>query len=327
MKRVTIKDIAAKAGVANSTVTNALNPNSRKISDEKRSEILRIVDEMNYHPMKSAQNLSNKNKKVVGFFMRQSKHFNDGLINQKLIYFLNQFAHDNNLELVTIILSHNEQTGFKEIQKAISEYNLTHIVIQGIDIDEYIMNSVVDLTVPKMLIEIPIVNETTKYISTDNFRAQYVLTQMIVEKYSPRKVLYLTGSQEAYVSIEREHGFIDAARKLKLDYDIVNGTFEREELYPIIKDIDFSQYDYIACGSDLIVAEIAKQCQILGLRNIVFSGFDGVDYLSYFEYDMYTVFQKIDLLSEKIIDMILEGEFKVELIDFEIISNKQIEQI
>lgn len=322
MKRVTIKDIALKAGVANSTVTNALNPNSKKISQEKREQILKIVEEMNYHPMKSAQNLSNKNKKVAGFFMRQSKHFNDGLINQKLIYFLNDFAHKMDLELITVILSHDEETGFKEIQKGIYEYNLTHIIIQGIDIDEYIINRVVDLNVPKLLIEIPIVNDTTKYISTDNFRAQYELTTRVIKENKCKNILYVTGSKQAYVSIERERGFIDAARRQKVQYDILEGTFERDDLAPIIEGIDFTKYDYVAAGSDLIIAAIAKHCQYQGLKDIVFSGFDGVDYLSYFEYNMYTVFQKIDLLSEKIINMVLEDEFKVELIDFDITSTK-----
>lgn len=322
MKRVTIKDIAVKAGVANSTVTNALNPDSKKISDVKRKEILKIVEEFNYHPMKSAQNLSNKNKKVVGFFMRQSKHFNDELINQKLIYYLNQYAHLYNLELVTIILSHDEEVGFKEIQKGVFEYNLTHIIIQGIDIDKHIINSLTDLNVPKILIEIPIVNESTKYICTDNFRAQSELTTKVITENGCRKVLYITGSETAYVSIERERGFTEAIQKLKVDYDIVTGTYNRDEILAKIEGVDLSAYDYIACASDLITATIAKHCQTLGIKDVVFSGFDGVDYLSYFDYKMYTVFQKIDLLSEKIIKMILEGEFKVELIDYDIISTK-----
>lgn len=322
MKRVTIKDIAKEAGVANSTVTNALNPASKKISEKKRQEILRIVEEMNYHPMKSAQNLSVKNKKVVGFFIRQSKHFSDGLINQKLIYFLNQYAHENDVELVTIILSHNEETGYKEIEKAIYEYNLTQIIIQGIDIDEFIINKVVDLNVSKILIEIPIVNENTKYISTDNFSAQYELTEKVVKENDVKKALYITGSKEAYVSIERERGFVDAARKLKLDYRVVDGSFDRDEILELTKDIDFSEYDYIACGSDLVVASIAKHCQSLNLKNIVFSGFDGVDYLSYFEFKMYTVFQQIDLLSEEIIKMIINDDIQTKLIGYKLLCTK-----
>ncbi len=318
MKRVTIKDIAVKAGVANSTVTNALNPESRKISEEKRQEILKIVEEMNYHPMKSAQNLSHKNKKVVGFIMRTSETFNDGLINQKLIYYLNKYAHDKNLELVTIIISHDEEVGYKEMEKAIYEYNLTHVIIQGLDIDDYIINQVVDLKVPKILIEIPIVNEMTKYISTDNFKAQVELTKKVVSENNVKKALYITGFEGAYVSVEREAGFKHAAQKLNLDYDLVVGTFDRDKIFEKIQDVDLSKYDYIACGSDLIVATIAKRCQELKLENIVFSGFDGVDYLLYFEYKMYTVFQKIDLLSKEIIDMIISDNYEVKLIDYDI---------
>lgn len=318
MKRVTIKDIAAKAGVANSTVTNALNPDSKKISEKKRAEILKIVEEMNYHPMKSAQNLSNKNKKVVGFLMRTSENFNDGLINQKYIYYLNKYAHERNLELVTIVLSHDEEQGYREIEKAIFEYNLSHIIIQGIDIDQVIESNISHLNIPKILIEIPIVNETTKYISTDNYKAQYELTETVIKENDINKVLYITGFKGAYVSIERERGFVAAAKKLKLDYDIVEGTFDHDKILPIIKDINLEQYDYIACGSDLIVATIADYCQRLGYEKIIFSGFDGVDYLNYFKYKMYTVHQLVGMLSTEIIDMIIEDKIETKLIDYRI---------
>lgn len=322
MKRVTIKDIAAKAGVANSTVTNALNPNSRKISEQKRAEILKIVDELNYHPMKSAQNLSNKNKKVVGFLMRTSENFNDGLINQKYIYYLNKYAHERDLELVTIVLSYNEEEGYREIQKAIFEYNLSHIILQGIDIDQVIGENITNLSIPKILIEIPIVNESTKYISTDNYKAQYELTETVI-KENPciKRVLYITGFKGAYVSIERQRGFVAAAKKHKLDFDVIEGTFDHDKILPIIKGIDLGGYDYIACGSDLIVATIANYCQRQGYDDIVFSGFDGVDYLNYFKYKMYTVHQQVGVLATKIIDMIIDDNIETKLIGYRIKSN------
>lgn len=321
MNRVTIKDIAAKAGVANSTVTNALNPESKKISDEKRAEILAIVDEMGYTPLRSAQSLSAKGKCVIGFFMRASSSFSDGLINQKLIYYLNKYAHQSNLEIVTIIISHNEELGYKEITKSLHEYEFSHLIIHGLDADEYIINQLATINIPKILIEVPIVNESTQYISTDNFRAQFELTKRVIAENDVNRILYLTGYRGAYVSIERENGFKAAMKQTNIEYDIIECSFEKPQILPIIEKIDFSQYDYVSCGSDIIAAESARFCHQSGLENIVFSGFDGVDYLSYFDYKIYTVYQKINELSQEIIDMAAEGTFQTKLVDFDIITN------
>jgi DNA-binding LacI/PurR family transcriptional regulator len=54
---VTLEDVAKKAGVSTKTVSRAVN-GEKGISEEKREEILRIVDEMNYVPHAQAQNLA-----------------------------------------------------------------------------------------------------------------------------------------------------------------------------------------------------------------------------------------------------------------------------
>jgi LacI family transcriptional regulator len=61
----TLKDIALKAGVNISTVSRALNKNS-DISESTRRAILRIAEEMEYHPNNAAQTLAGKASKLVG---------------------------------------------------------------------------------------------------------------------------------------------------------------------------------------------------------------------------------------------------------------------
>ena len=46
---VKIKDVAERAGVAKSTVSNALTGN-KYVSEELKQKILKICEEMNYHP-------------------------------------------------------------------------------------------------------------------------------------------------------------------------------------------------------------------------------------------------------------------------------------
>lgn len=320
MKKVTIKDIAQKAGVANSTVTNALNPNSKKISEEKRAEILQIVDELNYIPNKIAQNLSTKSSRRIGFFLRASDAFTRGIIDQKLIYYMNKFAHDEKVELITIITAYDQEKSFNEISQQIITYNLSHVIIQGLDNNLDILSKIVQLETPKILIELPVTNQTTTFISTDNYKAQYDLTTKVFSKHQIKKPLYITGTISAYVTSERIVGFKEACQKHNIIPIIIEGHFEKDKVEPIVEAIDFSHYDYVACSSDLIAAVVAKKCNYDNLNDIIISGFDGDDILSFFPHKTYTIDQNIEQLCYSIIEMVQNDKLTTKLLDYKIID-------
>ncbi|MCM1027194.1 MAG: LacI family transcriptional regulator [Roseburia sp.] len=66
MKKVTIKDVAREAGVAISTVSNALN-NSELVNEETKTRILRIAKEMNYAPNLSGRLLKSGKSRMLVF--------------------------------------------------------------------------------------------------------------------------------------------------------------------------------------------------------------------------------------------------------------------
>ncbi|WP_068778775.1 LacI family DNA-binding transcriptional regulator [Paenibacillus sp. GM2] len=63
-----IKDIAKKAGVSISTVSYALNGSS-KVTDETRSRILHVANELNYIPNAAARTLKKKESRILGVFL------------------------------------------------------------------------------------------------------------------------------------------------------------------------------------------------------------------------------------------------------------------
>lgn len=65
---VTIKDIAKRVGVAPSTVSRVVN-GSASISEETKSRILQVMEEMNYHPNSLARNLVNGSTFCIGLIM------------------------------------------------------------------------------------------------------------------------------------------------------------------------------------------------------------------------------------------------------------------
>jgi LacI family transcriptional regulator len=62
--RKTIYDIAEKAGVSIATVSRVMNKNEG-ISDKTRKKVLKVADELGYHPQAYAQGLARKEKNLI----------------------------------------------------------------------------------------------------------------------------------------------------------------------------------------------------------------------------------------------------------------------
>ena len=57
MESITIRDVAKKAGVSHTTISQVIN-NSGRISVETRKRIWKVIDELNYYPNDYTQKLS-----------------------------------------------------------------------------------------------------------------------------------------------------------------------------------------------------------------------------------------------------------------------------
>lgn len=79
MKSITISDVAKASGVSKSTISNYLNGNFERMSDETKSKIKNAVEDLGYTPSLSARRLSSKNhsKTVCLAIPRNISHIND----------------------------------------------------------------------------------------------------------------------------------------------------------------------------------------------------------------------------------------------------------
>ncbi len=70
---VTIKDVAERAGVAKSTVSNALTGN-KYVSEELKQKIRSICEEMNYYPSFYASKMSGDQSNIIALFLEESEN-------------------------------------------------------------------------------------------------------------------------------------------------------------------------------------------------------------------------------------------------------------
>lgn len=61
-----LKTIAQKAGVSTATVSNVINGNHRKVSQQTIDRVLKIIEENDYKPNATARSLASKKSRIIG---------------------------------------------------------------------------------------------------------------------------------------------------------------------------------------------------------------------------------------------------------------------
>lgn len=66
---ITIKEIALEAGVSAMTVSNVINHNFEKVSEETRRRVKAVIDKYHYSPNMSARSLSARNSRIIALLL------------------------------------------------------------------------------------------------------------------------------------------------------------------------------------------------------------------------------------------------------------------
>jgi len=176
MKRITIKDIARKLGIAYSTVSMAIN-DDENISQETKEKVQKAIVELGYRPNKAARSLvkgKTNNIAVVtpGFFSLYEMHIIRGM-EEKLIKSRKDFI------LYTGRYDYNETHNI--LKKILYEKNADAVIVVGVMLKEEMLEEYKKLNVPIVLIDS---NETENgyVINIDNYYTGKIAAEYFIKK-------------------------------------------------------------------------------------------------------------------------------------------------
>ncbi len=106
MKRITIADVAAQAGVSKSTVSHALS-GKRPISEDTRQRIFQVIDQLGYQPHPVAQRLAGQPSRTIGFVFPLYAPQISGLETKFIVGAANVI---NNADYAFLLLTHPQQS-------------------------------------------------------------------------------------------------------------------------------------------------------------------------------------------------------------------------
>src|SRR5512135_725902 len=128
-KRPTIEDVARLSGLSVSTISLVIN-NRGYVSDETRKKVLKIVEDLSYHPTRSARGLASKTSGNLGFILSED-HFSQAEPFYTRIFLGTEFEARNHNYYILLTTVGKTFHKTRSVPRFLLEQNVDGVIIAG----------------------------------------------------------------------------------------------------------------------------------------------------------------------------------------------------
>ena len=307
---VSIKEVAKHAGVAISTVSKVLNgyPN---ISEETKKKVQDAIKELNYIPNSIASALSSKQFGRVAVILDPKKQTQaiDQIFMQYLLGALDK-AKELNLEALTVFTSMLAGMSAEEITRYFLSQSVAGVIIYGLSREDKVFQKLIDdRQFSCVVIDAPVINERTTCVGIDHEQAQYDVAKKTILGDNCKRVLYIAGKKDGYVTKQRLNGMKRLAQELSLSMLVRPGNFSELAARNITMKYAKNK-DVVVCASDLMAIGAMNALIDMDIFRPV-CGFDGITLVGYVGKQMNTVKQDFYSISSRAVEEVkrlMDGE-------------------
>ncbi|WP_342504767.1 LacI family DNA-binding transcriptional regulator [Sporosarcina sp. FSL K6-2383] len=208
---VTIKDVAARAGVAPSTVSRVLS-DSPHISDKTKQKVRKVMDEMGYHLNYSAQMLATQSTKTIGIIMKNStSEIMHNSFFPEVIRGISALCskYDFSISLTT---GESEEEIFNDTVKMVRGKRVDGMIVLYSKKEDKVVPYLIESGIPFVVIGKPLI-ESSKimFVDNDNIQAAKEATDFLLN-LGHEKIAFIGEDEQFEVSEARLNGFSQAIK-------------------------------------------------------------------------------------------------------------------
>lgn len=293
---VSIKDVAKHAGVAISTVSKVLN-NYPNISESTRKKVHAAVEELNFVPNSVAAALSSKKSGRVALIV--DLNVTTQAIDEMAMRYISGAitkAMELNLDVITLFVFMFQKKTTEELIRYLQSQSISGIIIYGVAEDDQVLQELIaSETFKCVVVDGNNVTDHTSSITINQKQAQSDVARVLIEETKAKKVLYISGDENSYVTRKRLEGIEEVADQKGLELLVKNANFMEYEAYQITlqygKDVDA-----IICASDLMAIGAKEALEKMQIIKPI-CGFDGISLMNYVGQGIYTISQDFSQIS------------------------------
>jgi LacI family transcriptional regulator len=299
MEKVTIRDVAAAAGVSRQTVSRVLNDRP-DVARETRRRILEVIDELGYRPSSIARSLTQGRSYTLGVVSYGVQYFGPSHTLVGIEHQANEMGYTLHLSLV----QKPAESGVKFLHDMLS-YHVDGIIWAVSEIGnnrDWAEREICNLNVPVVFLDMrPCPNLSV--VNIDNRNGGYLATKHLLDQ-GYRQIGLITGPLDWWSAQQRKSGWQDAIKQAGRPIEetlIVEGTWSAASgergLRRLLKrrpDVDavFACNDQMALGALKTTRELSLQVP----EDLALVGYDDVPEAPFFSPPLSTVRQDLDQL-------------------------------
>ena len=304
----TIRDVAAAAKVSITTVSKVLNGHG-SVSQHTRERVLAAAEAQNYSPNRLAVQLVRGRPDTLGFMnaVMGSETSRD----EFMLTIINGVYHraealDMHVMLFTPATLERRKQNYSQFCRA---NNLAGLVVFGLDTGHPDIPAMLLSGVPLVFVDNDVAGEKVSSVSIDNEAATQDMTEKCVNQ-GHHDILFVGGSERAYVSAGRRAGYLKALAKAGIDKPhMVCGDFLLKTAYTRVKEYIFNHPEItaIVCASDLMAIGAINACNDMNYRvpdDISVVGFDNLSYCEYIRPMLTTIEQDFFRIGDKAVEIL-----------------------
>ena len=311
MARVTLKDVAQRAGVTTATVSYALS-GKRPISEATKQRVMEAIAELDYVPDLNARGLSMRDSKLIGVVVPQTEP-GERLMFQNSFYSevlgsIEYYARQQGYHILISATDANES--YLTLAK---QRNLDGIIVIGMYPDEF-YQQMKKTQIPIVLIDSYCNDHYYHNIRIDDAYGSYLATRYMLECGHTHIAFFAGQMKENGVMKKRLLGYRQALEEFEVPYQkeyIFEGQIDYTSgiaLANRLMDQGLPATGVVA-AADILAIGAAKGFFERGKRvpeDYSLIGFDDVEIARYLTPGLTTIRQQISLKGQKAVELLLK---------------------
>ncbi len=306
--KVTIKEVAERAGVSQSTVSLVLN-NKRAVRESTREKVLQVIREMDFHPRRSARTLASQKTGNIGFVISDA-HFTRAEPFYTRIFLGCEFE-ARQFDYYILLTSVENTFSAKKMPRFLKEGNVDGVIAAGSMNDRWLYE-IRKMGVPVVLIDYYPPKQKWPCVLIDNAEGAHEAVRYL-QNLGHTKIAFIGGSVYHPSIRERFRGYSLAMREKGLDFEkwVVRDEQEtraEDGLSAMQKILSRDEWPTaVFAANDAMALGALKAIRARGLRvpqDISIVGFDNIEVTNHTDPPLTTMRVRMEEMGAKAVTMI-----------------------
>jgi len=309
--RVTIRDVAKRAGCSISTVSLVLNNRTEKFTPETRERIFKAAADLDYRPNQLAVSLVKQRSLTLGlvvpdignqFFSKLAKEIEEICREHGFNIILCNTNNDPYIESAQIALL---------LDKSVDGFLICMASGSSFADEAKLLKQIRGRCIPYCIIDRHYEGVGTYVVAVDHYLGAKLATKALVEA-GHRRIACVTGPSHLEDSQARLIGYKDVLAETGIPYDealVFQGDYGWQKGRDSAKPLLDAKATAIFAFNDLSAMGLMSGLHALGLKipqDISVIGYDDCDYAQIYDTPLTTIHQPLDLLGQEAFKLILE---------------------